>query len=112
MKGMLTCLKTSRTIVSLCVAKNSWEVVKPHTTKLQKRDPDICESYCMIDEVIDRLDQVRENVDTDFVDWFNEAEELAERLDTDIRIPRVTGRQTYRANVEVPAQKTTTARML
>ena len=78
--------------------KNALEVVKVLATKLQKKDQDIYQAYSLIDEVLDRTDSLRENVEEEFKDWFREAEQLAESLDVEITILRLTGRQRHWAN--------------
>ena len=47
-----------------------------------------------------RLDEIRESLGEEFVDWFKEAKELAHRIETDITIPCMIGRQKYRANIQ------------
>ena len=97
-QGMLACLTAPQHIVFFCVAKDVLEVVKVPATKLQKKDQDIYQAYSLIDEVLYRTDSLRENVEEEFKDWFREAEQLAESLDVEIIILRLTGRQRHRAN--------------
>ena len=52
----------------------SWSLLI--ATKLQKRQEDIYQAYCTTDEAVARLDQMRQLVDEEFADWFQEAEEL------------------------------------
>ena len=67
-RGMLAHLASPQHIVSFCVAKNTLEVVKVLATRLQKRYQDIYQACSLIDEVLDRTDSLRVNVEEDFKD--------------------------------------------
>ena len=98
-RGMLSSLKTSAHIVGFCIAKNALQIVKPLASKLQKTDQDVYQAFQMIDGAIERLEQMRESIDKEFSDWYHEADELAQKLTEEIKVPRLTGRQVHRANV-------------
>ena len=72
--------------------------MKPLATKLQKKDQDVYQAFCMIDGATLRLEQIRQSLDTEFHDWLREAKDLALSVDSEIEVPRITGRQTHRAN--------------
>jgi hypothetical protein len=97
-QGMLAALKSSENIVSLIVAKNALEVLRPITVKLQKQDQDLYQAYNLIDGATERLTEIRANLDNEFKDWFSEAKGLADQLSEELRVRRVTGRQVHRAN--------------
>ena len=42
------------------------EPTKPLLTKLQKRNQDICQAYCMIDKVVSDLRDIQSNIDAEF----------------------------------------------
>ncbi|KAH7965432.1 hypothetical protein HPB49_007617 [Dermacentor silvarum] len=85
-------------IVPFIILRNVLEFVRPIAAKLQKRDGDIVEAYNMIDKTIDRMKHVREQIESEYDDWFQTAEELALSVDTVITKPRLLGFQRNRAN--------------
>ncbi|KAH7959852.1 hypothetical protein HPB49_014330 [Dermacentor silvarum] len=96
--GLSSRLRASDMIVPFIILRNVLEFVRPIAAKLQKRDGDIVEAYNMIDKTIDRMKHVREQIESEYDDWFQTAEELALSVDTVITKPRLLGFQRNRAN--------------
>ena len=62
--------------MAFLVAKNALELNRPIAVKLQKKDQDIVAALNMIDETISNIKDLRENIETEFFDWFSELKEL------------------------------------
>ena len=91
-QGLLHSLKSGQQIVSFVVAKNSLELVKPLATKLQKKDQNILQAYNMI------VKEQRKNINSEFHEWYADAERISNDVGSEISVPRIAGRQTNRAN--------------
>ena len=70
---------------------HSLEATKPLVTKLQKRNQDIYESYCMIDVVMSDLLGIQSNIDTEFKVWFTFIVDMAKSIRAEPSLTR-TGR--------------------
>ena len=88
-------MKSAQHIIAFLVAKNGLEQVKPIAAKLQKKDQDIVHAYNMIDSTIDNVKELRKNIKDD---WFVDATRIANEIGSEISLPRIAGRQIYRAN--------------
>ena len=69
--------------------------------KLQKRVIDIVTAYNMIEDTRKEITDLRANIAMKHEHWYKEAQEMARRVGEEITIPRITGRQIYRGNVEI-----------
>ncbi|CAG2252153.1 unnamed protein product [Mytilus edulis] len=97
-QGLLHTMESSMFIVAFGTVKNCLEVIKPAAVKLQKREQDIYSAYQYIDNAKTTISQYRKDIDDLFRTWFKDAEALAALVGTEITKPRITGRQTNRAN--------------
>lgn len=97
-QGLLHTMESSMFIVAFVTVKNCLEVIKPAAVKLQKREQDIYSAYQYIDNAKTTISQYRKDIDDLFRTWFKDAEALAALVGTEITKPRITGRQTNRAN--------------
>lgn len=79
--------KDFRHIISLIIAINALEPIKPLVKKLQKRNADIFKGYHMIDSVIEELGKFRENIDVVFDKWYKEAAEFAAEVNVRPEMP-------------------------
>lgn len=86
-------------IVSLCVMKDILSVTLQLSILLQKVDSDLCRAVSYIENVIQILKNRRSDVEQSFGIVWNEAKNIAEKLDVELKKPRVAGRQLYRVNV-------------
>ena len=74
--------------------------MKGMTVKLQKRDNDVIDAYNMINDIKKQIDNLRINLDKEHKEWFKEAQGMAEKVGTEIKMPRITGQQIHRSNAE------------
>ena len=84
--------------MAFLVAKNALELNRPIAVKLQKKDQDIVAALNMIDETISNIKDLRENIETEFSDWFSDVKGIVEAVGSEISVPRIAGKQIYRAN--------------
>ena len=75
-------------------------ILKPLAIKLQNRDIDVYEAYQRIEDVKSDIQEMRNNIDTQFHEWFNTASQLARKFGVEPRMPRTLRRQQHRSNVE------------
>ena len=80
-QGLLTSVESTDFVVSFVVAKAALDPIKPLAAKLQKRDLDIYNAYCMIDDCIMELNYIRSNMETTFDEWFTEINNLANSIE-------------------------------
>ena len=76
-------------------------IIKPRGIRLQKCvncDIDVCEAYRQVDDIKGDLKLSREQIDTQFQQWFETAATLATKFDIEPSIPRVEGLQEQRSN--------------
>ena len=64
------------------------EPTKPLLTKLQKRNQDIYQAYCMINKVLSDLRDIQSNIDAEFKVWFTFAVEMAKTVVVEPSLPR------------------------
>ena len=54
----------------------------------------------MIKETRKKIESLRSSIEREHTQWFEEAQKIAEMLDTEMSVPRDVGRQVHRANKE------------
>ena len=65
-------------IVAFLVAKNALKLSRSIAVKLQMKDQDIVAASNMIDETISNIKDLRENIESEFCDWFTEVTRIVE----------------------------------
>ena len=75
-------------IIAFSVLFHGLEPTKPLVTKLQKRNQDIYQAYCMIDKVLSDLQGIQSNIDTEFKVWFTFAVDMAKSVDAEPSLTR------------------------
>ena len=75
---------------------------EPLSVKLQKRDLDVYESYRNSDNITDDLQDIRDNIEDIWTEWFELAVTTAANVSVVPSIPRRTNQKKHRNNV--PAQ--------
>lgn len=100
-QGFLHILKSGQHIIPFLVTKNALELLKPIAVKLQKKDQDVVQAYNMIDTTIQNVKELRRNITSEFHDWYEDALRIANDVGGDLSVPRVAGRQIYRANAVI-----------
>ena len=83
------------------------EPTKPLVTKLQKRNQDIYQAYCMIDKVLSDLQGIQSNIHTEFKVWFTFAVNMAKSVGVARSLPR-TARCWIRYRNNVPGEDSET----
>lgn len=99
-QGLFANLQKAKFIMAFVVVKNCLHLMRGMTVKLQKRDIDVIGAYNMISDIKKQIDDLRINLDKEHEEWFKEAQGMAEKVGTEIKIPRITGRQIHRSNAE------------
>ena len=84
--------------MAFLVAKNAVELIRPIAVKLQKKDQDIVAASNMIDGTISNIKDLRENIETEFCDWFSDVKRIVEAVGNENSVPRIAGKQIYSAN--------------
>ena len=95
-------------IITLLTAMKCLFVLKPLSVKLQKRDLDVYEAYTNSNNVTDDLQDIRDNIEDIWTEWFDLAVTTAANVGVVPTIPRRTNQQQHRDNV--PAQTPSTIR--
>ena len=100
-QGFLHYLTYGRTIIALVILilNHDLDIVKGLSAKLQKRDADIVMAYKYIDLVMSEVHDLRTNTDTSWKDWYREAEDLARKFGSELKVPRITTYQQHRLNM-------------
>ncbi|CAH1098925.1 unnamed protein product [Psylliodes chrysocephalus] len=100
---LLQTLRSSDFIISSICLSDVLGTTVSLSRVLQTSSIDLKRATEAINDTISVLRQKREQVNTVFQQLFDEAEELAEQLDVEIKCPRLVSRQVHRANNQ-PAQ--------
>lgn len=88
-------------LVCLQVLAIVFSISLPLCRFLQSKDTDLAAAINMVSLVDDELQSLRRKAETEFKNMYNSATEMAEKFGVEMCIPRITGRQTHRCNVEV-----------
>ena len=88
----------SEFIVSVCLIAKYSALLQPVVNVLQSKSLDLLQCMNHIKRITDLLKTHRENVSAESVYIIKDAEKIAEDINTDFKMPRVTNRQTLRAN--------------
>jgi len=99
-EGLRCSLANGTNIAALVILKNGLQSVKSLSVKLQRRDSDISEAYSYIDFAINEVVEKRNNIDSIWLDWFEEASLIAEDVGGTMDMPRTTKLQKNRSNVQ------------
>ena len=97
-QGMMAALTTFQKIGVFIITKNTLDILKVLSAKLQKRDQDVLEAYAMIDDVMESLASTRTTIGTVFELWYDEVLKLANEVGATESVPRLTALQRNRSN--------------
>ena len=100
--GLAKAISSFSFIITLLTAMKCLSVLKPLSVKLQKRDLDVYEAYTQSNKVTDDLQDIRDNIEDIWTEWFDLAVTTAANVGVVPTIPRRTNQQQHRDNV--PAQ--------
>ncbi|KAL4104506.1 hypothetical protein QTP88_019801 [Uroleucon formosanum] len=73
-------------------------VTLPASRLLQSYDRDIADASDIIDDIILNLSGKRSNCESDFSQLFEQSKNVMNKLDIDLKLPRIAKRQTQRSN--------------
>lgn len=93
-------LKNSSFIVSMVTIREIFSMTQPLSTYLQAKHVDLASAMEMCQNLIDLLTKMREKSAEKFKLLFVDAENLAKMIGEELKMPRVTQRQTNRENFE------------
>lgn len=97
-EGLKKTMQNGSSIISLSTLLYGLDPLKGLSTKLQKRDMDVVAAYKHIDTVIKDVSNQRDNFDSLWKDWFQEAEDIAVNVGSQICLPRRCKHQKNRPN--------------
>jgi hypothetical protein len=95
---ILLSIQQSEFMVALSVLGNVLSVTHGLAEKLQSVQIDLLNAMSYVNDVIVLLERKRQTADSSFAEVWQQAGELAEMSETEIKCPRVTSRQRNRAN--------------
>ena len=97
--GLMSNITSSKFLCAFCVCREVLGYTKPLCVQLQKSSIEVVQAYNAVSNVIDTLQEIRENSDDNFKRIVNgPIQELSEIGNSPITIPRRCGRQTARNN--------------
>ena len=91
---MMAALTTFQNIAVFIITKNTLDIVKVLSAKLQGRDQDVLEACAMIDDVMESL---RTTIDTVSKLWYDEVLKWANKVGATESVPRLTALQRNRS---------------
>lgn len=98
-KILISGLCTCDFILSLNSLSQILSVTYPISEILQKRDEDVVTASIHINNVIDVLQKYWSSCEDKFKCLFEESKLSFEKLDVEMKLPRLVGRQTHRGNI-------------
>lgn len=101
-KTLLMAVTCCGFIVTLFALTDVLSVTLPASRLLQSYDRDIAEASGITDGIILTLSGKRSNCESDFSQLFEQGKNVMNKLDIDLKLPRISKRQTQRSNT--PAQ--------
>ena len=100
--GLANAISSFSSIITLLTAMKCLSILKPLSVKLQKRYLDVYEAYTNSNNVTDDLQDIRDNIEDIWTEWFDLAVTTAANVGVVPSIPSRTNQQQHRDNV--PAQ--------
>ncbi|KAG1666870.1 repressor of the inhibitor of the protein kinase [Nymphon striatum] len=85
-------------IVSFIIAKQGLEPMCPLVSCLQGEMMDVYHGFQKVDQIVSFYENLRSTVDDYFPHVYDEAKNLAESVNSEEKCPRISGRQSFRAN--------------
>ena len=100
--GLANAISSFSFIITLLTAMKCLSILKPLSVKLQKRDLDVYEAYTISNNVTDDLQNIRDNIEDIWTEWFDLAVTTEANVGVVFSIPCRTNQQQHNDNV--PAQ--------
>jgi len=98
--GFSASIKRSEFLISLEIVANLFTYTKTLSLVLQSPKMELSKAFSHVKNVIDVMDDIRENSISKFETYFKNASDMAALVGEEIRIPRLCGRQTTRCNIQ------------
>ena len=99
--ALLATITKGEFVVTMLMLSQLFGLGEPVCRQLQRVDIDFSELMNVANDLVEELTRLREDADSQFKLLFNEAQQLASNNSVEIKLPRVTQRQTQRANPDV-----------
>ena len=98
-QGVFWTMKSFQFPLHMIIVRNIISYTLPLTYELQKKRLDVVKAYQAVDNVVEALEDCRENIDVKHQEWYEEVVCFAkEKLDVQPSVKRITGQQTLREN--------------
>lgn len=97
--GLFHAVLQSDFIMSMIVCREILSYTRGLTVKLQGKCVELNQAYKDVQLVKETLDHIRSRIESYHRKWFDTAKEIATKLNTEIKMPRLCGRQQHRENV-------------
>ena len=88
--GLANAISSFSFIITLLTAMKCLSILKPLSVKLQKRDLDVYEAYSQSNKVTDDLQDIRDNIEDIWTEWFDLAVTTAANVGVVPSIPHRT----------------------
>ena len=98
-RGLLLAITTTDFLSALVITNSCLKYLKALTSNLQAESKDILSAVEEVNNVIDTLQDVRDNVSTYHSTWFNTVDSMCQEVGVLPSLPRRCSRQTQRNNV-------------
>lgn len=95
---LLTCVSASKFIVCLFIMAKYSSKLEPICNILQSKDMDLLSVKRHLDDLLQTFKSHRNDADTYFREIYDKSVDYATKFKLEIKIPRITSRQTHRAN--------------
>lgn len=93
-------MKNSEFLTAMVIIQDIFSFAHPLSANLQAKQNDLASAMSMADDLILLLKDLRENAETKYHELFTSTEELGDQIGEEIKTPRVTQRQSHRANYQ------------
>ena len=97
--GLLTSMTSFSVLITFVFSRFVLDTIKPLTVKLQKKNIDIFTASKLIGEHVDRIKEIRREVEPEFNSCFEDEKQIAEELDIAVKTPRVCSKQQHTENM-------------
>ena len=85
-------------LMVLIITQRCLAYTKGVTIKLQSSSIDAIKAYKDMETIKEAIEAIRQDVDAQHQQWFEEASNLAEQVEIEVKGPRICGRQKHRSN--------------
>jgi hypothetical protein len=97
-KILLKTLRDTEFIITIVCLSDVLHCTLPFSRLYQKNNIDLKTAQNILTDTISVINKKRQNCEKEFNDIFHEAQDIAVKIDYDLKLPRIDKIQTYRAN--------------